>query len=301
MAEKNPSQNIAKLRSPVFESDAGVIYSGLGDPDGLDIVEYSRNTDYGAFPTIYGSRTYRFYFHPDIFTGDDVNKMLTVGFQNRAGAPHTFSNIYIGIPKALPTNHYPTGTQVDYQNFSTDYPITSVPDVFVADNYGVGYTDPIDFPYDITTTGLLVSATTTNTQSYYSYADTGSLRTAWVSGITGSADTDVYEGGTDRIYFVQGIKRTPAPFGKDADFFMSTDTSVLWKKEDNSWVVGWDLAPKSIDNSTDVDTTTTTPVTGDILRFDGTNWVNYSGFSGTFTNGDAATVTVDNGIITGVV
>lgn len=41
--------------------------------------------------------------------------------------------------------------------------------------------------------------------------------------------------------------------------------------------------------------------TGDMIKWDGTNWVNFKGVSGTFISNDSKTITVTNGIITNIV
>ena len=41
--------------------------------------------------------------------------------------------------------------------------------------------------------------------------------------------------------------------------------------------------------------------TGDLMKWDGTNWVPVTGASGTFTTNDSKTVTVTNGVITSIV
>jgi hypothetical protein len=41
--------------------------------------------------------------------------------------------------------------------------------------------------------------------------------------------------------------------------------------------------------------------TGDMIKWDGTKWVNFKGVSGTFTSADSKTITVTNGIITSIV
>lgn len=41
--------------------------------------------------------------------------------------------------------------------------------------------------------------------------------------------------------------------------------------------------------------------TGDMIKWDGTKWVNFKGVSGTFTSSDSKTITVTNGIITSIV
>jgi hypothetical protein len=40
--------------------------------------------------------------------------------------------------------------------------------------------------------------------------------------------------------------------------------------------------------------------TGDMIKWDGTKWVNFKGVSGTFTSADSKTITVTNGIITNI-
>jgi hypothetical protein len=40
--------------------------------------------------------------------------------------------------------------------------------------------------------------------------------------------------------------------------------------------------------------------TGDMIKWDGTKWVNFKGVSGTFTSVDSKTITVTNGIITNI-
>jgi len=60
----------------------------------------------------------------------------------------------------------------------------------------------------------------------------------------------------------------------------------------------------SIDNLTDVDTTSSAPSASDFLTWDGNNWVPTtasSGASGTFTTNDGKTVTVVDGLITAIV
>ena len=39
---------------------------------------------------------------------------------------------------------------------------------------------------------------------------------------------------------------------------------------------------------------------GDLMKWNGTNWVPVTGASGTFTGSDSKTITVTNGIITGI-
>ena len=41
--------------------------------------------------------------------------------------------------------------------------------------------------------------------------------------------------------------------------------------------------------------------TGDMIKWDGTKWVNFKGVSGTFTSADSKTITVKDGIITNIV
>ena len=41
--------------------------------------------------------------------------------------------------------------------------------------------------------------------------------------------------------------------------------------------------------------------TGDLMKWDGTNWVPVTGATGTFTSNDSKTVTVTNGVITSIV
>jgi len=48
------------------------------------------------------------------------------------------------------------------------------------------------------------------------------------------------------------------------------------------------------------DTDIGTPSTGDMLKWDGTNWVSFTGSTGSFTSNDSKTVTVTNGIITDI-
>ena len=40
--------------------------------------------------------------------------------------------------------------------------------------------------------------------------------------------------------------------------------------------------------------------TGDLMKWDGTNWVPVTGASGSFTSSDSKTVTVTNGVITSI-
>ena len=44
----------------------------------------------------------------------------------------------------------------------------------------------------------------------------------------------------------------------------------------------------------------TSKSTGDMLKWNGTQWVNFKGVSGSFTSADSKTVTVTNGIITSI-
>ena len=44
----------------------------------------------------------------------------------------------------------------------------------------------------------------------------------------------------------------------------------------------------------------TSKSTGDMLKWNGTNWVNFKGVSGSFTSNDGKTITVTNGIITNI-
>ena len=45
------------------------------------------------------------------------------------------------------------------------------------------------------------------------------------------------------------------------------------------------------------DTSIGTPSEGDMLRWDGSNWVSVSGATGSFTTSDSKTVTVSHGLI----
>ena len=41
--------------------------------------------------------------------------------------------------------------------------------------------------------------------------------------------------------------------------------------------------------------------TGDLMKWDGTNWVPVTGATGTFTSNDSKTITVTNGVVTSIV
>lgn len=49
------------------------------------------------------------------------------------------------------------------------------------------------------------------------------------------------------------------------------------------------------------DTNIGTLSTGDMLQWDGSDWISVSGASGTFTSNDSKTITVSNGIIVSIV
>lgn len=83
----------------------------------------------------------------------------------------------------------------------------------------------------------------------------------------------------------------------EGEICFATDESILYIKIGSNLEVA---GSGNLSGLIDTNLTSTPPVSGDLLKYDGTNWVPFKGVTGSFS-GTSQIVTVTNGLITAIV